>query len=58
VFYHTIVCGSGSCVFDQPNVPREARKGSILDVGLLRVRQSRGAAGHAVTNIYIRYRVT
>ena len=36
--------------------PLEARKGSILLVGLLRWYQLRGAFGHALSNI--RYRVT
>ena len=48
----------GAPVFDLPNVPLEAWKGGILNVGLLRVCKSRGAFGHAVTNIHIRYRVT
>ena len=34
----------------------KARRGSILSVKLLRLYKSRGAFGHAVTNI--RYRVT
>ena len=48
----------GAPVFDLPNVPLEARKGGILNVGLLRVYASRGAFGHADTNSHIRFRGT